>query len=119
MTATNSGERGSARPTSRGRRPVETGFRRKALGLAAFLILAATALNAFFGESGILGLRKAQKEYEALLHEVEALRADNDSLAQQIRAFRTDPLVIERMAREMLGMAKPDEIVVTIRHSDR
>ncbi len=119
MTATTSGERGSPQATSKGRRPAETGFRRKALGLAAFLILAATALNAFFGESGILGLRKAQKEYETLLHEVEALQAENDSLSQQIRALRSDPLVIERMAREMLGMAKPDEIVVTVRHSDR
>lgn len=119
MTATTSGERPSPRPTPKGRHLGETSFRRKALGLAAFLILAATALNALFGEAGILGLRKAQKEYEALLHEVETLRAENDSLSQEIRALRSDPLVIERMAREQLGMARPDEIVVTIRQPGR
>jgi cell division protein FtsB len=113
MTVTTSGE------TKRGRRPGDTGFRRKALGLAAFVILAATALNAFFGDAGILGLMNAQKEHAALLHEVEALRADNDILSQQIRALRSDPLVIERMARETLGMARPDEIVVTIRYPGR
>jgi cell division protein FtsB len=118
MTGTTSGEPKGPRATAKGRR-LDTGFRRKALALAAFVILAATALNALIGEAGILGLMKAQKEYDALLHDVETLRGENDTLSRQIRSLRSDPLVIETMAREMLGMAKSDEIVVTIRYPER
>lgn len=119
MNVTTSGERASRRTSPKRHRLGESGFRRKALGLAAFVILAASALNALFGDAGILGLMKAQKEYEALLQEVETLRAENESLSRQIRALRTDPLVIERIARETLGMAKPGEIIVTVRHAER
>jgi cell division protein FtsB len=99
-------------------RLVETAFRRKALALAAFLIAAATILNSLFGERGILGLRKAREEHARLLQEVETLEADNARLSAQIRALRSDPLVVERMAREILGMARPGEIVLTIRQPE-
>lgn len=117
-----SGEGGAGRalqgPSTKGRRLVETAFRRKALGLAAFLIVAATILNSLFGERGILGLWKARQEYENLLREVEGLEAENDRLSAQIQALRHDPLVVERLARETLGMAREGEIVLTIRHPE-
>ena len=91
------------RAPARGGRVVETVFRRKALVLAAFLIVAATMLNSLFGERGILGLWKAREEYSRLLSEVEALDEENDALSAQIHMLRTDPLVIERLARETLG----------------
>jgi cell division protein FtsB len=49
---------------------------------------------------------------------VETLEADNARLSAQIRALRSDPLVVERMAREILGMARPGEIVLTIRQPE-
>jgi cell division protein FtsB len=106
------------KPSARGIRLVETAFRRKALALAAFLIAAATVLNSLFGERGILGLRKAQEEHAKLLREVSTLEADNARLSAQIRALRSDPLVVERLARETLGMVRPGEIVLTIRQPE-
>jgi cell division protein FtsB len=97
---------------ARGGRVVETVFRRKALALAVFLIVAATMLNSLFGERGILGLWKAREEYSRLLSEVEALEEQNDALSAEIHALRTDPLVIERLARETLGMAREGELVL-------
>ena len=108
-------------PTSRsrrGRRVGEASFKKRALGLAAFLILAATALNALFGERGVLGLMKTREAHEALVSEVEGLEAENARLAAEIRALKTDPLLVERIAREVLGMARESEIVVTIRRSE-
>jgi len=105
-------------PSTKGGRVVETAFRRKALVLAAFLMVAATVLNSLFGERGIFGLLKAQKEHELLLLEVEALEAENDRLSAQIHALRSDPLVVERLARETLGMAREGEVVLTIRHPE-
>lgn len=112
------GRAGTPGPSSKGGRLVETAFRRKALALAAFLIVAATVLNSLFGERGILGLWKARDEYEKLQREVEALEAENDGLAAQIQALRHDPLVIERLARETLGMAREGEVVLKIRQSE-
>ncbi len=103
------------KPSARGGGFVETAFRRKALGLAAFLIVAATLLNSLFGERGILGLWKAREEYERLLREVQELSSGNERLSAEIHALRSDPLVIERLARETLGMARQGEMVLTLR----
>jgi cell division protein FtsB len=105
-----SGHPGKKRPAG------DSIFRRKALGIALFLILAATALNAFFGERGVLALMKAREEHDALAREVAELEAANDALSAEIRALKSDPLVVERLAREVLGMAREGEIVVTVRH---
>jgi cell division protein FtsB len=83
--------------------------------LGAFLIVAATILNSLFGERGILGLWKAREDYERLLQEVQGLEAENDALSAQIHALRNDPIVIEQLARETLGMAREGELVLTIR----
>ncbi len=118
MRARSADDRAASKPSTKGGRRVETAFRRKALGLAAFLIVAASVLNSLFGERGILGLWKAREEHEKLLREVEALERENDSLSAQINALRSDPLVVERLARETLGMAREGEIVLTIRHPE-
>lgn len=105
------------RDNVRSRRLQESNVKKKALGLAAFLIVAASILNAFFGERGVLGLMEARRDYRALLLEIDALETENQRLADEIHALRTDPFVIERRAREVLGMASPGEIVVEIRSS--
>ena len=101
-----------------GPRSTDSGLRRKALALALFLILAASVLNAFFGERGVLGLIEARKDYQELVHEIERLERANQELAAEIELLRSDPLTIERLAREVLGMARPGEIVVEILDHD-
>ncbi len=118
MRARSDDDGAGPKPSTKGGRLVETAFRRKALALAAFLIVAATVLNSLFGERGIFGLWKAREEHEELVREVEALEAENDRLSAQIHALRSDPLVVERLARETLGMAREGEIVLTIRHPE-
>ena len=110
--------RDDSRDTARSRRLQESNVKKKALGLAVFLIVAASILNALFGERGVLGLKQARRDYSVLMQEIEALEAENRRLADEIHALRTDPLVIERRAREVLGMARPGEIVVEIRTTD-
>jgi cell division protein FtsB len=94
----------------------ESSFRRKALAIAAFLILAASVLNALFGERGFFRLMRAREDYQALNQEVQALEQENQRLAEEIGSLRADPLVIERIAREVLGMARENEIAVSVRN---
>ncbi len=118
MRARSDADVAGPKPSTKGVGLVETALRRKALALAAFLIAAATMLNSLFGERGISGLLKAREEHARLVREVEALETENARLSDQIRALRSDPLVVERLARETLGMARPGEIVLTIRHPE-
>jgi cell division protein FtsB len=43
------------------------------------------------------------------------VRQENARLRDEIRRLRSDPATIEAVARQELGLARPGEIVVTIR----
>jgi cell division protein FtsB len=96
----------------------ETPLKRKAVSLALFLILAASALNALFGDRGLLVLLKVRQEIEALDQEIAMLRAENQMILEEIRSLKTSPLAVERLARENLGLVKPGEVVLLIRETE-
>lgn len=58
-------------------------------------------------------------DFKRLSAEVGAMRADNETLSlendrlrEKIQAFRTDPRLLERRARERLLMASPNEVIL-------
>ncbi len=51
-------------------------LKRKALSLALFLIVAASTLNALFGDRGLLELLRARQEIAALDQEIATLHAE-------------------------------------------
>jgi cell division protein FtsB len=93
----------------------ESGLRRKAATLASVLLLVALLVGSFFGDRGILHLMSQRERALALERELDALRAENLRLAGEIRALRSDPAAVERLAREQLGLARPGETVFLIR----
>ena len=93
-------------------------LKRKALSLALFLIVAASMLNALFGDRGLLELLRARQEIESLDREIATLRAQNQGLLGEIRDLKTSPLAVERLARENLALVKPGEIVLLIREPE-
>jgi cell division protein FtsB len=94
---------------------VETGLRRKAATLASVLALLALLVGSFFGDRGILHLMSQRERAAALERELQALRAENLLLAGEIRALRSDPAAVERLAREQLGFAREGETLILIR----
>jgi len=46
--------------------------------------------------------------------QVDALRRSNSSLQVEIQRMTSDPGMIESVARERLGMVRPNEIVVPV-----
>jgi cell division protein FtsB len=91
------------------------GLRRKAAKLALGLVLIALLINSFFGDRGFLHVLTQQRRADALAHEVASLRRENDRLALDIEALRSDPRTVERLAREELGLAAPGETVFLLR----
>lgn len=92
----------------------QVGLRRKALLLFAGLALVALVVGSIFGDKGLLDVWEQRRRTQDLEHEVDALRAENARLSEEIRALRTDARAIERLAREQLGLARPDETVFLV-----
>lgn len=90
---------------------------RWALGLVLLLIVAGALGNAIFGDRGLIGLLKARHELEEFEKKIAAINAENERLLVAIRALKTDPFAVEKVARENFGLVKPGEIVLILKKS--
>jgi cell division protein FtsB len=96
----------------------EPGTRRRAWVLGTGIALIALVVGSVFGDRGFLNLVENRRHVEALRLEIETLRGDNARLAGEVSALRSSPRAIERLAREQLGLARPDETVFLLREDD-
>lgn len=69
---------------------------------------------AVVGPSGYLDYRELRAERERLEARIAELEANNRHLHEQIERLRNDDAYLERLARERLGMVKPNERVVIV-----
>ena len=83
--------------------------------LGTVIAVIALAVGSVFGDRGILNLLDKRRQVEALRSELDQLRAENARLAAEVTALRTSPRAVERLAREELGLARPDETVFLLR----
>lgn len=79
-----------------------------ALGLALLL------LQDVFGTHGLLAMRRAQKEAARVQLEIDQINQENLRLQENVKALKTDPAAIERIAREEMGLARPGEYIFKI-----
>jgi len=101
----------------------DVGLRRKAAVLTCVIAIIAFVLGALFGDRGILHLIDKKKRAERLEMDIARLDAENRRLAAEIQALgpdalKNDPRPIEALAREQLGLARPDETVFLIEKPD-
>ena len=96
----------------------EPGLRKKAGVLGTVIVLLALVVGSIFGDRGLLNLLQKREQVQTLRLEIEALRADNVQLVGKIAALKQSPRAIEQLAREELGLARPDETVFLIREDD-
>jgi cell division protein FtsB len=87
---------------------------RKALLLACVLGLVALMVGGLFGNRGMLQLMQERERARRVEHRISDLRSENLQLAAEIRALRTQPRAIERLAREQLGLVRPGETVFVL-----
>lgn len=113
IASTESGTAGQpASPASRGPRlkPAPSFWSRYARTIlgAAILLL---GIHDILGPHGFLAMRRTQKEMEQLRTEVDRLNKENNQLADDATALKSDPQAIERIAREDMGLARPGEMI--------
>ncbi len=85
-------------------------LRRHTRTILALFVLALFVQD-IFGAHGFLAMRRTQKEIARLRQEIQQVNAENRELAGQIKALKSDPRVIERIAREEMGLARPGEFI--------
>ncbi len=83
---------------------------------ATLLVLASASLllGAIFGRHGLLEARQYRLERDRLAAEMRELQARNAALLAEIESLRTDPLAVERIAREELGWVRPGEKLILL-----
>jgi len=96
----------------------EVSLRKKAIILGSLIALIALVVGSFFGDRGILRMVAQRERADSLKREIELLRSENAHLAFEIAGLKSDPRAIERLAREELGLARPDETVFFIREEE-
>jgi cell division protein FtsB len=77
------------------------------VGLTAAIVM----LAGITGERGYRDVRRQRASLSKLRAEVASLHRENARLLTQVRDLRSDPYVLEQIAREKLGYARPGEIV--------
>jgi cell division protein FtsL len=91
--------------------------RMRAFVLGTVIALIALGVGSVFGDRGILNMLGEREKVESLRAELDELKAENARLSAEIADLRTSPRAIERLAREQLGLARPDETVFLIREA--
>lgn len=84
---------------------------------ATLLLVAAMALlliSDVFGTHGVLAMRRSQKQAADIQRKIEQLNQQNQQLEAKVKALKTDPEAVERIAREEMGLAKPGEYIFKV-----
>jgi cell division protein FtsL len=82
-------------------------------GLLGLLILV-MIVHDVFGTHGFLAMQRTQSEIKKVKANLEQLSKENAALAQEVKDLNTDPRLIEKIARDDLGLARPGEIIIRI-----
>ncbi len=82
-------------------------------GLLGLLVLV-MIVHDVFGTHGFLAMRRTQNEIRKVNADLDALRKENAALAQEVKDLNSDPRLIEKIARDDLGLARPGEIIIRI-----
>jgi cell division protein FtsB len=77
--------------------------------LVAGLVL--LCLQDIFGAHGVLAMHRSQREADTVQKEIQQLNKENQKLKDRVQSLRTDPIAIERIAREEMGLARPSEYI--------
>ena len=83
------------------------------LGLILVLLLLAKAGTENYAELSELAEREAELEFE-----LEEARQRVDGLRRTVVLLQDDPVVLERLAREELGLVRPGDTVVVLPRTD-
>lgn len=78
------------------------------------LVVVVLLVHDIFGTHGFMSMRRTQSEIERVKKDLDRLNSENSRLSDEVKALRSDPKLIEKIAREDLKRARPGEIIIRI-----
>lgn len=103
----------SVRTVTRRRARTGTSFR-IVDGVLVMVVLAAVGICVSFHNQMRAELEAARAEHARVAAEASAANLENERIAAEIDGLRADPDMIERAARQQLGMVRPGEVVASL-----
>jgi len=76
-------------------------------------------LHDIFGTHGFLAMRRTKLEIDRVQSDINRLAKENAELSDEVKSLKTDPHKIESIARDELGLAKPNEVIIKIPQSQQ
>ena len=67
-----------------------------------------------FGTHGFLAMQRTKRDIQKVQADLDRLNTENQRLADEVKALKSDPHKIESIARDELGLAKPGEVIIKI-----
>ncbi|HEX4998997.1 MAG TPA: septum formation initiator family protein [Terriglobia bacterium] len=91
---------------------------RVALSVAGLLTFAILVL-AVFNDNGYLAVRHKRQKLSSIEAENAAIIAEIQRLSEENERLRSDPSLIEKIAREELKLVRPGEVVIEVSPATR
>ena len=85
------------------------GHTRRLVHILLLFIASVIVVDGLVGDRGLLAMRRARKDNDAMTAAIARQRAENARLREVVRRLRVDPSAIEEIARRELGLIKPGE----------
>ena len=80
-------------------------------GVSCFLLLAFLAV---VGDGGFLAIHDFKRHLKRMETQLQALEQENVGLRAEMIALKNELYPIEKLAREELGLARPDELIFAL-----
>lgn len=78
------------------------------------LLVAVMVVHDLFGTHGFLAMRRTRNEIDKVKADITQLSKENADLEQQVKDLKTDPKLIEKIARDDLGLARRGEHIIRL-----
>ena len=72
-------------------------------------------IDGLFGEKGLVAMRKANREEERYMRQLQQLTIEAQELRAEMYRLRDDPAAIEDLARTKFGLIKPGEKLFVVK----
>jgi cell division protein FtsB len=86
------------------------------VGRALCFAACVLAVNALVGERGLSETLRARRAFREAVTDLSRLQYENAALADVVRSLKHDARTIEGVARAELGLIRPGEILVVVKH---
>lgn len=89
--------------------------RARRIRLALVFVACALLVEALVGERGLSQTRLAGRELDSAAQALDALKRENARMRAEVYRLQQDPVTLEFVARQDLGLVRPGEILVLLK----